>query len=136
MPKQFILKNEHGETETITLVSRWIKIQQNYNANKRNNLHYYITDGNGNKINSPDFNRVDGTYLDYFTFRGRNYAIDQFYRLESMWINSHNRIIRDGRETINICAVDAENYYNPLYMEIDSAGECVRLYTIDFEKGA
>lgn len=135
MFKQFIRINKHGERETITRVSRWISIKQNYNANKRNSLHYYISDGYGNKIDSPDFNRADGTFLDYFTFKSRNYAIEQFYRLDSMYIGSENRIIKDGRETINICAVDVENYYNPLYLEIDESGERVRLYTIDSEKG-
>ena len=135
MNKQFIYINRYGEKETITRRSRWIQIRQNYNPNKRNALAYYITDGNGYHIHDKEFNRGEGLYLDYFKYRGRNYALSQFYRLESMMMSSENRILKDGKDTVIICAVDAENYYNPLYLELNETGEAVRLYTIDFEKG-
>lgn len=131
MGKQFIFTNPYGERETITRVSRWLMIRQNYNPRSNNSLWAYVMDGNGETPASDRFNPSEGLYLDYFNFNGRKYALDQFYRLESMFINSQNRTFKDGRENVCICAVDAENYFNPLYLELDASGERVRLYSIE-----
>ena len=111
------------EGKTIYRRSRWIKIQHSYNVSKRNGLYYYATDENGYTEGSAQFDPENGLYLDFFRYGGRNYAINQFLRLDFpiMWNDE------DGK-TQFLSGYDSENYYSPIMIEIADDGETVRIY--------
>ena len=118
---------------TVTRLSRWIQVKQNYNVNKRNSLYEFSTDENGYKPGQSGYNPANGTYLDYFRFNGRNYATEQFIGLGSVWCSGapYQFIDTDGKSTF-ICAVDFYgDLYEPLYIELDECGERVRVYKVD-----
>ena len=118
---------------TITRLSRWIQVKQNYNVNKRNSLYEFSTDENGYKPGQSKYNPDNGTYLDYFRFNGRNYAIDQFIALGSVWCGGapYEFTDTDGKSTF-IHAVDFYgDSFNPLYIELDEYGERVRVYKVN-----
>ena len=118
---------------TVTRLSRWLQIKQNYNVNKRNSLYEFSTDENGYKPGQSEYNPVNGTYLDYFRFNGRNYAIEQFITLGSVWCGSasYEFTDTDGKNSF-VCAVDFYgDLYKPLYIELDACGERVRVYKVD-----
>ena len=128
--KQF--KTVDGKN-TVTRLSRWIQIKQNYNVNKRNSLYEFSTDENGYKPGDSEYNPANGTYLDYFRFNGRNYAIEQFIALGSVWCGGvpYEFTDTDGKSTF-IHAVDYYgDLYNPLYIELDECGERVRVYKVN-----
>ena len=112
----------------IVRVSRWIKIKCNCNPNKNNHLWDYVTDENGHH---PYDDKFDGSrvYLDYFKYDGRTYAIEQFIAVGSVadGIGHHMGYIENG-EKLYLSGYDSENYFSPLYVEVDSWGEKVRLY--------
>lgn len=121
----------------ITRVSRWITIKQAYNISKRNGLFEFCTDENGYKPGETNFNPENGTYLDYFRFNGRNYAIEQFVGIGSIACpgTPYEFTDTDG-ETHTIRAVDFwGDLFNPYYIELDSYGERVRVYEISTNKG-
>lgn len=97
----------------ITRLSRWIKVRTDYKITERHSLYYYANDcGDGEK------------YVDYFIFRGRKYAIGQFFKLDyPIFFDEAN-----GKTTY-LSGYDCENYYNPLLIEIDGYGEYVRVYS-------
>ena len=118
---------------TVTRLSRWIQIKQNYNVSKRNSLYELSTDENGYKPGQSEYNPVNGTYLDYFRFNGRNYAIEQFITLGSVWCGGapYKFTDADGKSSF-VCAVDFYgDLYKPLYIELDACGERVRVYKVD-----
>ena len=117
---------------TVTRHSRWITIQRKYRVNKNNGLYEFSMDGNGNKPSSGRYDPSTGTYLDYFRFNGRNYAIEQFVALGSVWCGGepYQFIDTDGKTTF-VTAVDfSGDIYNPLYIELDEYGEKVRVYSV------
>ena len=117
---------------TVTRLSRWITIRTNYNANKANSLYDYSTDENGYRPHQDGYNPAGGTYLDYFRFGGRTYAIEQFISLGSMWIGEQPYRFTDTDGTISsVHAVDFDgDLYDPLYIEVDEYGERVRVYQV------
>ena len=123
MGKTFITDNG-----TFERVSRWITIQQNYTPNENNSLWDYVTDEWGHNPYSDMFNRNGDLYLDYFRYNGNTYAIGQFYLLGSMWCSGQPIEYSDDAEHGFITSVDMDNYYNPLYAEVDKWGEKIRLY--------
>ena len=117
---------------TVTRLSRWITIKTNYNVNKRNSLYEHSTDENGYHPYQDEYNPAGGTYLDYFKFGGRTYAIEQFISLGSIWISGkpHKFIDTDGTIS-SVHAVDFDgDLYDPLYIELDEYGERVRVYQV------
>lgn len=118
-----VIVDEKGQE--YTRLSRWIKIKTNYNPNNKNRLECYIHDGFGYSKYSDSYDpkNHDGKYLDYFTFQGRNYSIDQFLRLDYPIFYQN----KEGK-TCFLSGYDLENYYNPLLIEIDESGEYIRLY--------
>lgn len=127
--KQFITTD--GE-HTVTRLSRWITIRTNYNANKANSLYDYVTDENGYRTHQDGYDPAGGTYLDYFRFGGRTYAIEQFISLGSIWISGrpYHFIDTDGTPA-SVVAVDFDgDLYDPLYIEVDEYGERVRVYQV------
>ena len=117
---------------TVTRLSRWITIRTNYNANKANSLYHYVTDENGYRTHQDEYDPAGGTYLDYFRFGGRTYAINQFVALGSLWIGGrpYHFIDTDG-EISSVHAVDFDGcLYDPLYIELDEYGERVRVYQV------
>lgn len=122
---------EHARDYDFVRVSRWITVKQNYNPNKGNALYDYAVDGFGNHSYSENFNPVEngGKYLDYFTFNGRNYAIEQFIAIGCVWdVLGHHAGYYENGEKHFISAYDTESYFNPLYIEWDECGERVRVY--------
>ena len=119
-------------TKIFNRVSRWIKVKQNYNPCSRNRLWDYVQDENGYKHYQEQFNPENGLYLDYFTFHGRNYAIEQFLALGNPFYTAVSYSYEDkAGKLFYLSGVDGENIYNPLYIEMDEYGEYVRVYTED-----
>lgn len=116
--KEFRTKNN----TLIQRVSRWIRIKQAYDITKRHSLYYYRRDENGYGEYSDEFNPNNGTFLDYFTFNGRKYAIEQFLRLD------YPIMFEENGKLQFLSGYDSENYYNPLLIEIDDSGEYIRCY--------
>lgn len=113
-----------SDGKEIKRLSRWIRINHNYNVNKRNSLYYYATDENGYREGQTNYNPKNGLYLDYFRFGGRNYAIEQFLRIDyPIFFENENG------KTSYISGYDSENYYNPIMIEVDDCGEYVRVYS-------
>lgn len=132
--KEFLTKDKQNRVKR---VSRWIQIKQNYNVSKRNRLFEFSTDENGYTPAQENYNPENGTFLDYFRFGGRNYAINQFIALGSVWCGGapYEFTDTDGKSTF-IHAVDFYgDLYNPLYIELDESGERVRVYTVDVVRG-
>lgn len=122
-------KTQNGTT--LIRVSRWIRIRQNYNPNKRNSLWYYVKDGNGWREGQPGYDPESGLFLDYFRFNGRNYALEQFISNSSAW--GYPIFFEDENgKTSFISGYDSENYVNPLLIELDDCCEYVRCY---YERG-
>lgn len=117
---------------TVTRLSRWITINTNYNVNKRNSLYSYSTDESGYRPHQDGYDPTGGTYLDYFKFGGRTYAIEQFVLLGSAWIGVRPYEFIDTDGTISsVDAVDIDGcLYDPLYIEVDEYGERVRVYQV------
>ena len=120
---------ESERKESFVRASRWIKIKNNYNPSKRNSLWDYVTDGNGRGVYSDNFDKSTGLYLDYFTFDGKNYALNQFVAIGSAWdcIGHHEGYYEDG-EQFFISAYNIEDYFRPMYIELDEYCERVRVY--------
>lgn len=124
MEKEIITR----EGKRIIPVSRWIKIKCNYNVSKRNPLYCYAMDENGKRDGENGFNPENGLSLDYFTFNGKNYAIEQFISMQSQfcclsysWEDKHGKLHF-------MSGYDSENYYNPLLIEVDCNGEYIKVY--------
>ena len=121
----------------VNRLSRWITIKQAYNVNRRNSLFDFSTDENGYTPSQENYNPENGTFLDYFVFKGRKYAIEQFISLGSVWCGGspYEFTDTDGKSTF-VHAVDFYgDLYNPLYIELDEYGERVRVYTVDVVRG-
>lgn len=116
----------------IKRLSRWIAIKQNYNVSPRNSLYDFSTDEYGYTPNQEKYNPENGTYLDYFRFNGKNYAVSQFIGLGSVWCGGspYEFIDTDGKSTF-IHAVDFYgDLFDPLYIEMDEYGERIRIYSV------
>jgi len=110
-------------------VSRWIKVRTNYNPNYKNYLWTYACDDWGYRPTHEMFFPDNGVHLDYFRYKGRNYAVGQFCLLNSPFVGQQIfRFIEDGEEHY-VSTVDMDgNMFNPLFAEWDEYGEHVRLY--------
>jgi hypothetical protein len=110
-------------------VSRWIQIRQNYNPGKRNRLWDYVMDENGYHSYHEKFNPVNGLFLDYFIYNGKKYALDQFIRISSIadCIGHFTGYIENG-EKYYLSGYDSENYFKPIFIELDEYCERVRIY--------
>lgn len=106
---------------TIKRVSRWITVYR-MNPTKRHPLYRYSVDEFGRMPSDPRFNPIDGTILDYFVFKGKMYALDQFKFKDELPCYCENGI----RHFISGEEVGVEN---PLLLESDGDDfEKVRIY--------
>lgn len=121
--------NEEVKEVAFWRASRWISIKSNYNPNRRNGLWDYVTDGRGYSVNDDNCDFKD-LYLHYFTWNGRNYAINEFVAIGSAWdALGHEIYYKEGGDYKRITAVDwGGNLYNPIYIEFDEYCERVRVY--------
>ena len=108
-------KTNNGRT--ITRISRHIKIRTDY-VTSRHSLFDYA-----DSSSEEDGKRL----LDYFVFKGKKYALNQFMRLGSMFIPEVYQF-EENDKTQFLSGVDSENYFNPLLIEIDDYCEYVRVY--------
>ena len=117
---------------TLTRLSRWITINTTYNVSERNSLFEFVADEYGYHPHENGYDPTGGTYLDYFRFGGRTYAINQFVSLGSVWVSDKHYRFRDTDGTISsVDAVDMYgDLYDPLYIEFDEYGGAVRVYKI------
>lgn len=110
--------------------SRWLSVKQNYNPSPRNSLWDYVTDGSGYKPYDKRFDPKDGLYLDYFTYEGRNYAIEQFLALGNPFWCPVIYTYQDRSGKVHyLSGVDGDEYYHPIYIEMDECCGRVRVYT-------
>lgn len=111
-------------------VSRWITHHTNYNPRQDNALWDYVCDGNGYHPYEEKFNPTEGLYLDYFRYKGKNYALDQFYALGGVWVGSWPIEYDDGDgKSSYIGAIDMDgDMFHPLYLEVEEGCERIRLY--------
>ncbi len=89
-----------------TKVSRWIKID------------YTIVSPNHQLADYAD-NSGEELWLNFFRYKGKQYALGQFMRL-------YNPIILEDGSTLS--GVDCTSAFNPLIIEISQDGEGVRLW--------
>ena len=112
-------------------VSRWIEVKCNYNPSKTNSLWCYVMDGYGYHPGSDNFDPENNgdARLDYFTWDGRTWAVDQFLSLGNPFWNpvTYSYEDDDGKRCY-LSGVDSENYFNPIYVEFDEYCEKVRVY--------
>ena len=110
-------------------LSRWMKMKHNYNPTKRNSLWDYVMDGSGYKPYQERFNPREGLFLDYFTFKGRNYALEQFLALGNPFYTavSYSYEDKDGKRHY-LSGIDGEDIYHPIYIECDEYCENVRVW--------
>lgn len=112
-------------------ISRWIKLRQNYHPNKRNSLWDYVCDENGYHPYQDNYNPENGLYLDYFKFKGKTYALEQFYVLGGIWTSMPPIMYEDDDGKLGIIGtiyMDGDLYSPALYGEWDEYCESVRLY--------
>ena len=112
-------------------ISRWIKIQQNYNPSKRNALWDYVTDGYGYHPYQDKFDPKDGLFLDFFKFRGHTFALEQFYALGSAWVGMAPHMYDDVDGKLGVIGalyMDGPIFGPAMYGEFDECCEHVRLY--------
>ena len=121
--KKFLTK----DGRTICRVSRWIKVRNAYDVTKRHSLIDYVTDGAGHLYGSPDFDPSDGTFVDYFVWHGRKWALERFLRFGSMWC-PQVILWEEGDKVHSMAGFDRDNYFNPIMIEMDDCGEYVRVY--------
>lgn len=110
--------------------SRWITIHHACDVTSRHSLYDYATDAHGYHPYQDKFNPENGTYLDYFRYNGRLYALEQFYGIGSMAVGGtpETFIDTDGNLTV-IGAVNMDgDLYSPEYAEFDEYCERVRIY--------
>lgn len=114
---------------TFRTLSRWMKVKHNYSPSKRNPLWDYVSDGSGYKPYQEKFDPKDGLFLDYFTFKGRNYAIEQFLALGNPFFTgvTYSYEDKDGRRYY-LSGVDGEDIFRPIYIECDEYLENVRVW--------
>ena len=110
-------------------VSRWIKLKTNYNPTKKNALWDYVQDEMGYRTCQKDFNPDSDLFLDYFTFNGKNYALEQFIGIGSIAdaIGHHEGYV-ENKTKHYLSGYDEQDYFHPLFIEIDEYGEHVRCY--------
>ena len=113
---------------TLMCISRLIKVHQAYNITARHCLYYYCTDENGFCPGQSGFNPENGTFLDFFRFNGRKWALNQFIAfggvvggVPPMWEDEHGKLRC-------LTGYDSENYYNPIMIELSDGGDYVRVY--------
>lgn len=113
----------------IERISRWIKIR-NLPVTKRHRLWGYATDGNGYHPYSEKFDPSTGVFLDFFTFNGTQFALEQFLSTSSAWAGDWNPFYseNDVDDYVILSGFEAENYFTPLLIELDTICEAVRVY--------
>lgn len=116
------------EGRTLLRLSRWIKVQQGYNITPRHSLYDYCTDENGFYPGQSMFNPENGTFLDFFRFNGRKYAINQFIIFGGI-MGGYPPMWEDEDGKIHyLSGYDSEDYYNPIMIESSECCEYVRVY--------
>jgi hypothetical protein len=104
MRKQKEFYYKAGErTEIYRRIGKWAKID-------------YTTPRDPEKESRPFFRHGNG----------RQY-IDNFIRCGSAWLEPLTIEAADG-EKIDLAGMEQENYYKPLFIELDEAGERARVY--------
>ena len=124
--KKIILDTDGRKWER---VSRWITLKTNSRPNKRNALWDYACDAYGYHPYQSKFDPSKGLYLDYFRYKGRTYALDQFCALGSVWVGGFPAMYmnEDGKLGV-IGAVDMDEMFFPMYMEMEENSDRIRLY--------
>lgn len=110
--------------------SRWLKVKTNYTPGRNNSLWPYVSDENGYKPYQENFNAAGELIIDYFTFNGRNYAIDQFIALNNpFWAPfGYSYENADGKKCY-LSGYDADgDIFHPAFIEFDECCENVRVY--------
>ena len=112
-------------------ISRWIKLQHNYNPTKRNSLWDYVDDENGHHPCHQEFNPKGGLYLDYFRYNGKTYALEQFYCIGSAFLGGIPPMYEDENSKLGVIGtlyMDGPIFGPALYAEWSEDCEYVRLY--------
>ena len=119
---------ENKKQYFVRVTPRWVKVKTNYNVSPRNPLWDYARDENGNTPYQSNFDKNTAT-LDYFEWNGRKWAVEQFLALGNpFWCAVAFSYEDEDGKTNWLSGVDADNYYNPIYIELSECGEQVRVY--------
>ena len=113
----------------IERLSRWIKLKS-VPVTKRHRLYDYARDEYGYHPYQERFNSENGVFLDCFTFKGKQYSLEQFLSTSSVWTGTWNpyHSVHDEDDQVVINGVQHDDYFHPLLIEIDEYGEHVRIY--------
>ena len=65
----------------------------------------------------------------YVVHNGKRYHLDKFYRFGSAWCpGTPFEVTSKARKTAILCGYEMEEYYKPLFIELDTCGEYARLF--------
>lgn len=64
----------------------------------------------------------------YFNFKGKRYRLDNFISNNSAWGSVTDILTSEDGEKIMFSGYEADSYYRPYFIEVDSCGDAVRVY--------
>ena len=104
-------------------------------AKTYNNYFCTVADGRQEKYKRVGrWQRIKWTLSgsSYVVHDGRRYKLDSFYRLGSAWCLGEPFEIKDraGRSAV-LCGYQMEEYYKPLFIQLDECGEMARLFRFE-----
>ena len=109
-------------------LSRWITVKHAYDITPRHSLYDFCTDENGYRPWQLEFNPVNGTYLDYFEWKGEKYAIAQFICYGGMAEFGHFHGYIENGEKHYFAGYDSMTIFDSMLSETDKYLERVRVY--------
>lgn len=110
-------------------VSGWIPIREAYDIPKSDPLYDYAEDEYGYHPYNEKFNPENGTFLSYFTYQHRKYAVEQFLGIGGIAdIMGRSLGYLENGKPGYISGYDENEIFNPLLAEFDEYCENVRLY--------
>lgn len=105
-------------------LSDWLDIKTDCDIPTTHPLWDYATDDYGRHPYEKEFDGSGTTYLDYFNFEDKEFAINQFLLRHSLVCGFD---LECKRYPSYIMGYNAEELYNPLLIEFDEYDKC-RLY--------
>ena len=99
-------------------LSRWISVQW-LQVTERHPLWYYA---------EKDTQEGNKRWVECFRWNDTLYAMGQFMRFNTPFVHDAEPILIDGKEKIWLAGFDANEYFDPIMIEIHDDCEHVRVY--------
>ena len=127
--KRSVINNGRWEetgTEKFYRVSRWKKVYAEH-VTPRHSLFDYATDESGNAPGNSNFD-PDTATVTFFRHNGRKYAVSEFIAFGNSFWNPVLYSYEDENGKLCILSGTNQDFWNPLFVELDECGEYVRVY--------